>query len=303
MKLHFFKKRKTGWELPSLTYLIKTHPAKFKSYVKTYPLSALNVSKTKFVIIRKFAAREFEGKIDMLNAPDTEGGEHYPISHFGMVLVAVSDDGVSGHNVILPNDLKYERVELDGETLFIHHSKGITATNFKELNSLWTLENFSEEEILARFDALKNHTEKTEAVEKHRAVSIENDFFGLLKHNKALESFDVRKDDIDYSFSNTGFDQLQKNINNTFKLIEKLTIIENEMVDEMLVLKNDSWLEEGDDAISKTQFQKHIKLHSVSIYEDGSVELYYKANDLFWGHDVQTSLDHQYKYESSTLVG
>lgn len=119
-------KEMTGWELTDLMDILQKDPSRLADYVKSYALGALNSSRNRFVIIRKFAAREFEGKIDMLNGSDKEGGEYYPISQFGMTLVEVSDAGASSHNVILPNLLKYEKVEFKEETIFIYHSEGIT---------------------------------------------------------------------------------------------------------------------------------------------------------------------------------
>jgi hypothetical protein len=303
MKLNFFKKAKTGWELTDLMDSLKNESSKLLDYTKSYSLSAINPTKDKFVIIRKFAAREFEGKIDMLNSSDIEGGEHYPISQFGMTLVSISDSGASSHNVILPNSLDYQKVELNEETITINHSDGITITNFKEINSLWTLENLEQYEILNRFNSLKNFIEEPHEVERHTESSIENDFFGQLMLNKELDWYEVSKDGIEFSFTNTAFETLTKNFEKMEKLIPQLSDIENQMIEEMLALKNESWLEEGDNELSKDEFQKEIKLYGVNTYQDGSAEIYYKANDLFWGHEIQTSIDNEQKYESSTIVG
>jgi len=89
MKLNFFKKKKTGWELSRLIDLLQNEQLKLLNYSKSYSLCSINSSKDKFVVIRKFAAREFEGKIDMLNSSDIEGGEQYPISQFGMPLIFI----------------------------------------------------------------------------------------------------------------------------------------------------------------------------------------------------------------------
>lgn len=303
MKLNFFKKTKTGWELTDLMDSLKNESSKLLDYTKSYSLSAINPAKDRFVVIRKFAAREFEGKIDMFNSSDIYGGEHYPISHFGMTLVSVSDSGASSHNVILPNSLGYEKVELNDETITINHSDGITITNFKEINSLWTLENLEEYEILNRFNSLKNFIEEPQEVERHTESVIENHFFGQLMLNKELGWYEVSKDGIEFSFTNTALEQLTKNFEKIEELIPQLSDLEYKMIEEMLVLKNESWLEEGDKELFQEEFQKEIKLYGINTYEDGSAELYYKANDLFWGHEIQTSIDNEQKYESSTIVG
>lgn len=303
MKLNFFKKPKTGWELTDLMNSLRNESSKLLEYTKTYSLSSINPTKDRFVIIRRFAARESEGKIAILNLSYSEGGEHNSISQFGMTLVSLSDSGASSYNVILPNTLDYKSVDLKGETITIRYSTGTTITNFKEIKSLWTFENLDEKEILNRFNLLKNTIQEPKEIKRHTESTIENDFFGQLTLNQELDSYEVSKDGIEFSFTNTALEQLIKNVKKTEKLILQLVQIECKMIEEMLVLKNESWLHEGESELSTEEFQKEIKLYGISTFEDGSAELYYKANDLFWGHEIQTSIDSEYNYESSTLVG
>lgn len=303
MKLNFFKKAKTGWELTDLMDSLKNESSKLLNYTKSYSLSAINPSKDRFIVIRKFAAREFEGKIDMLNSSNTKGSEHFLNSQFGMTLVSFSGSGTTSQNVILPNSLDYQKVELNGETITIHHSGGITITNFREINSLWTLENLEESEILNRFNSLKNFIEEPQEVEMHTETSIDNYFFGQLILNPELDCYEVSKNGIEFSFTNTALEILTKNFEKIEKLIPQFSDIENQMIEEMLALKNESWLEERDNELLKDEFQKEIELYGVNTYEDGSTEMYYKAKDLFWGHEIQTSIDNEQRYESSTIVG
>ncbi len=303
MRLNFFKKPKTGWELTDLMDSLKNESPRLLDFAKSYSLSAINAARDRFVVIRRFAAREYEGKIDMLNASATEGGEHFPIAQFGMTLVSVSDAGTSSHNVILPNSLDYAQVDLEGETITINHSDGITITNFKEINSLWTLENLAEHEIRSRFNSLENFIEEPKEVERHTERLIENNFFGQLVLNQELDWYEVSKDGIEFSFANTALEQLNQNFEKTENLLLQLPDIESIMIEEMLALKNENWLEEGDKELSKEEFQKEIKLYEITTHEDGSVELYYEANDLFWGHEIQTNIDNGQNYKSSTIVG
>lgn len=302
MKLNFFKKAKTGWELTDLMDSLKNESSKLLNYTKSYSLSAINPSKDRFIVIRKFAARELEGKIDMLNSSNSKGSEYFPNSQFGMTLVSISGSGTTSHNVILPNSLDYQNVELNGETITIHHSEGITITNFREINSLWTLENLEESEILNRFNSLKNFIEESQEVEMHTETSIDNHFFGQLILNPELDCYEVSKNGIEFSFTNTELEILTKNFEKIEKLIPKFSNIENQMIEEMLALKNKNWLEEGDKELLKDEFQKEIELYGVNTYEDGSAEMYYKAKDLFLGHEIQTSIDNEQRHEISTIV-
>jgi hypothetical protein len=294
---------KTGWELTNLMDLLQNGQSELLKYSNLYSLSAINPLRNRFVIIRKFAARVFEGNIDMLNSPYFEGGEHYQIPQYGMTLVSVTDSGASSRNVILPNGLQYESLELNGEVISIHHSGGVTTTNFKEINSLWTIENLKEEEILKRFNSLVNFIEEPKLIERHTAKSIDDNFFGELILNEELDWYEVTKDGIEFSFRNTKLDKLTKSFRTTEKLFSQLNIITDKMIVEMLVLKNKSWLEDGDNELTKESFLKEIKLHAITIYEDGSTELYYKANELFLGHEILTSVSNEQNYESSTIVG
>lgn len=303
MKLNFFKKKKTGWELSNLLDLIQNRPSELLNYSKSYPLCALNLSKNRFCIIRRFAARKVDGKIDTLNAPDFKGGEHYPIQHYGMTLISISKTGSSSHNVLLPSSLEFKKVELIGETLFIYHSNGLTTTNFKEINCLWTLHKLQEDEILNRFESLRNYVEPPRKVERHIASSIENDFFGKLTLNERLDWYEVSKDDISFSFYNTSLKNLTNNLEQARDLISLFDLIKNRMSEELLVLKNESWLEEGANELSLGEFKDEVNLYSVNIYQDGSSDLHYKANDLFWGHEIQTRIDKNNKYKSSTIAG
>lgn len=186
--------------MPDLIDSLQNAKAQLLDYSKAYALSAMNASMDRFVIIPKFAARKRDGEIDMLNSSDIEGGEHYPISQFGMTLVEDSGIATSSQNIVLPNALNYEHVEWNGDVISIHHSNGITTTNFSEISSLWTFESLEEKEILNRFNSLTNSVEAPpQEIEKYLASSIEDDFFGHLQLNKELDRYEVTRDNIEFS--------------------------------------------------------------------------------------------------------
>jgi hypothetical protein len=65
--------------------------------------------------------------------------------------------------------------------------------------------------------------------------------------------------------------------------------IQDYSVDRLLELKNDNWLEEGEQKVSPKNFKKRITLKSVNIYPGGHFEFWYDDGDLFWGHAIQVS--------------
>lgn len=60
-------------------------------------------------------------------------------------------------------------------------------------------------------------------------------------------------------------------------------------IKELLPLKNDNWLDDGEAPLTKKQFKSHMTLRSVSIYPDGDFEFWHDDGDMFGGHLIQIS--------------
>lgn len=58
-------------------------------------------------------------------------------------------------------------------------------------------------------------------------------------------------------------------------------------VQELLPLKNDLWLGDGETKLSAKQFQERMTLESISVSPDGSFDLWHDDGDLFCGHSIQ----------------
>lgn len=58
-------------------------------------------------------------------------------------------------------------------------------------------------------------------------------------------------------------------------------------VDQLIQLKNDNWLEEGESPITKEAFKQVITFESISVYGDNEAfEIYLTDGDVFWGHSI-----------------
>jgi hypothetical protein len=57
-------------------------------------------------------------------------------------------------------------------------------------------------------------------------------------------------------------------------------------VQDLLPLKNDGWLEEGEVALTPYQFQESMTLESITVSAEGSFEFFFDDGDLFWGHSI-----------------
>jgi hypothetical protein len=55
----------------------------------------------------------------------------------------------------------------------------------------------------------------------------------------------------------------------------------------LLNLKNDNWLDDGEDEVTAEQFIEAMRLESIAVYPDGSFVFWHQDGDLFWGHSIQ----------------
>lgn len=64
-------------------------------------------------------------------------------------------------------------------------------------------------------------------------------------------------------------------------------------VKELLSLKNESWLDDGDAELTAEMFLDRMTLESITIGPDGDFDFWHDDGDLFWGHSIQVggSLD------------
>ncbi len=62
-------------------------------------------------------------------------------------------------------------------------------------------------------------------------------------------------------------------------------------VEELLDLKNDSWLEEDEAPLSPEDFRSRMSLEQITFAPDGGVDFWHNDGDLFWGHSIQFCID------------
>ncbi|MEE1672479.1 DUF2262 domain-containing protein [Agarivorans aestuarii] len=60
-------------------------------------------------------------------------------------------------------------------------------------------------------------------------------------------------------------------------------------VSELLELKNDIWLMEGQQELTAKNFVDSMQLESIAVYPDGEFEFWHNDGGLFWGHSILIS--------------
>lgn len=60
-------------------------------------------------------------------------------------------------------------------------------------------------------------------------------------------------------------------------------------IEELLPLKNSTWLDESESSVSEEKFLQRMELTSISLHSDGSFEFWHDDGDLFFGHSIHIS--------------
>ena len=73
--------------------------------------------------------------------------------------------------------------------------------------------------------------------------------------------------------------------------------------EDLLTLKNDTWLEEDEAPLDSESFKKRMTLTSVVVSSDGQLCFYHHDGDLFWGHSIQVGIGPQRQKLFSDIPG
>jgi hypothetical protein len=60
-------------------------------------------------------------------------------------------------------------------------------------------------------------------------------------------------------------------------------------IQKLLPVKNQFWLERGQEELTADSFANSLRLETIAISSNGSIEFYYNDGDLFWGHTIELS--------------
>lgn len=72
---------------------------------------------------------------------------------------------------------------------------------------------------------------------------------------------------------------------------------------ELLDLKNESWLDEDEEPVTPEQFQARMELEGLVFSPDGEVTFYHRDGDLFCGHCIQISMDGTNRFVDADIPG
>jgi hypothetical protein len=74
-------------------------------------------------------------------------------------------------------------------------------------------------------------------------------------------------------------------------------------VDQLLTLKNDSWLDEDEDPVNPNRFKARMTLEELFFSRDGDVIFYHDDGDLFWGHAIEIGMNGADVFDHADIPG
>jgi hypothetical protein len=152
-------------------------------------------------------------------------------------------------------------------------------------------------EILGPADADEELTRRS--IELQQPTTIEDEVFGTLVLDRRVDWYETRatwgttKVQLYVSPDEQG--GLQSSLRTAKALWSDQAAwdrrVRDYAVQELLRLKNESWLEEGEAHVSPEQFRSRMTLESLTVYPDGEFEFMHDDGELFWGHAIQVCGD------------
>jgi len=128
-------------------------------------------------------------------------------------------------------------------------------------------------------------------------VELKHPEFGVLVFNKSINWFDGAISwmgssvNISVSLDENGspessFNTLEALYKDSDGWSKKVT---DYAVSNLLELKNDSWLRDGQEVVTASEFIGAMNLRSITVFPDGKFEFWHNDGDLFFGHSIEIS--------------
>ncbi|RZK88158.1 MAG: DUF2262 domain-containing protein [Hymenobacter sp.] len=272
------------------------------------PLAATNADQNALLVLRHFDAAPSQNQRRVLNCRP-RGIDFQP----GITIATYSGTGGGQRNAYLPTGFIYTGLGLHGQEVELVQADGLAlTTNLTELGrklDFWGT--FSEDDLRAAFSRLCNerYAPSQPAVPAPSELVLELPGVGLLTYEPRYEwyagSFTVAGQPVTITIAYAATPQLlplqawvaQQLLAHFWEPLLAA------MTDQLLTLKNDAWLDEGEPELSKEAFQQRVTLSGIAFYADGSAAIYCNDDELFLGHTIEISVAENGKYRTAHLAG
>ena len=112
-------------------------------------------------------------------------------------------------------------------------------------------------------------------------------------HNLTLSDFSVDEEIAAASLADKIYKWLKVNLN-AAKIYAASLLTE---------LKNDTWLDENQTPLTQTEFAETIIFDGIIAFSEGSFQIFFYDNDIFFGHSIVVDIDKDFNFDGANISG
>ena len=261
--------------------------------------------KKKMIVYRYCRAdRQENGRLQNV-FPNQEGkGEN----QIGCLIVSeMRDDCSVSCGEPLPDDFPLAELHFEGDFLLLTSTSGeqlkLTLQQFHQrLRRLGF--KFTMKELSTSLRTPSEGKRKKEKPTPPKTVSISG--IGRFTYDADVELYEKRKEGVTLFLSGADKEEIRDARKQMAAFwdsrTERIDRVKQYCANELLSLKNESWLSDGEDSVSEEEFVKKLQWQEMEASLDG-ITLYFSDGDLFWGHDIEVEIDKNGNLISADIVG
>ena len=279
-----------------------------QEFLQTYaPFAAVNERCSRLFVLRPFRVAWWSGSRSVMNgAPQTDEYQ------WGITITSSTNTGSSQSYVTLPNDRIYSGLETRGDDqieILLEGEENVL-TNYAELCFKLALKSDDREQAIAdRFRLLCNeqYPEPIRISAKNEVLELPS--FGELKYRAEYRCYECKATIENQQVIITlegGSPEAVKRLMAVAdqKLCSKFyEPVLSRMAQDMVLLKNDFWLNEEEEPIAVNELGQRIIMDRIVFETDGSILIYCNDDGLFGGHTVLIEVDAEGNYIRADLAG
>lgn len=133
--------------------------------------------------------------------------------------------------------------------------------------------------------------------EQTKEITLEDPELGLFTLNRQVDWFEkeIRWGDksVRISLENEDREGIEEQLRTIRELVKEQQAWDLRLrkfaAAELLMLKNDTWLEEEEEEVSEEQFIQRMELQDITIGPEGGFVFWFGDDDMFWGHSITVS--------------
>ncbi|MEH2176592.1 DUF2262 domain-containing protein [Nostoc sp.] len=139
---------------------------------------------------------------------------------------------------------------------------------------------------------------------------IKNEFLGYLRYNSELDWYESQvvffETQLTINISTDDNDKVKSALDRASSVVQKVKhydkMAQEYAVQQLLKLKNETWLDEGE-TLTSEEFKTRMTLEGLIFFPDGEAEFYYNDGNLFFGHCILIKMDKHDCFVDASIHG